>query len=561
MKLTPQVTGLLTQAGLDPGSAVERTEWRRFLELVSEALTERDQSGDDTHRQLLEFARATRDSIAVRDLSGRYLLVNRAWHQLLGVETSPVGRTLLELEECHSTTARKLHDAHQQFVASGEESSLRNLDLEHLSDRMISVQLSFSLIRAQDGQPVATLTVGHDVTELVAARESAEATAAAKVELVATMSHEIRTPLNGIIVSSTVLLDSALTSEQQRLCSIIRSSGEVLLGLINSVLDYSRLECGQMTLERRDFELGRLLRETVSMLELQAREKGLELDLTIDDRVPPYVTGDPGRLQQVLLNLIGNAVKFTARGSVRVAVSREHDALASNLLRFEVSDTGIGINPGSIDRLFRLFSQVDPAVSRQHGGSGLGLAISRRLVKLMQGEIGVQSTPGAGSSFWFTAALTPAERVARQPQAPISTALAPGAFAPLAVLVAEDNRVSLELLLRVLKRLGVDADVAENGCDALLATARRSYDLIFMDCQMPEMDGYEATREIRAREAQVGESVMIVALTANALPGDREKCLAAGMDNYIAKPFQIPEIEAALRTALSRRKTGCMLPA
>jgi signal transduction histidine kinase/CheY-like chemotaxis protein len=396
--------------------------------------------------------------------------------------------------------------------------------------------------------------------DLVEARDAALEAARQKAEFLANMSHEIRTPMNGVVGMTSLLLQTDQTAEQREFTDTISTSADALMTIINDILDFSKIEAGRLAFERLDFELEPTVESAVHLLAERAAAKNIELVLMVEPSVPTALCGDAGRWRQVIVNLVGNAVKFTERGEVVVRVSLEKETPADALVRVEVRDTGIGIAEIAQPHLFEAFTQADGSITRKFGGTGLGLAISKRLVELMGGTIGVRSLDGQGATFWFTARFekqtggpqTSGPRAAGVPcPADASRASAPRGRSTR-VLVAEDNRVNQKVVLLQLRQLGYPADGVANGAEVLEALTRIPYGLVLMDCQMPQVDGYEATRLIRRREASGPRRIPIIAMTAHALAGDRDKCLQAGMDDYISKPVDM----AALDVILARWDAG-----
>lgn len=390
--------------------------------------------------------------------------------------------------------------------------------------------------------------------ELIATRDQALELARIKSEFLANMSHEIRTPLNGILGMAELVLETEVSPQQEKMLRTVRSSADTLLNIINDILDFSKIEAGQLSLEQIPLDVRTVVEDVFQLLHQRAFAKNLTLSHHIDPAIPTKVLGDPLRLKQVLINLVGNAVKFTSKGEVKVVIAVEGSGDRGLRLRFSVQDTGIGIAEEQRHQLFKAFTQADTSTTRRFGGTGLGLVISQRIIQALGGEIEVQSVLGVGSNFHFTvlfAALAVEEHVVEHRL--IETASDTIAANRPVILVVEDNETNQELIQLQLHRLGYQSRIARNGVEAVAAASAVFYPVILMDCQMPEMDGYEATRQIRSRQ-RAGKRSRIIALTANVMKEDRDKCFEAGMDSYLSKPVTIAKLREMLEETNSTRE-------
>ncbi|HWX56821.1 MAG TPA: PAS domain S-box protein [Verrucomicrobiae bacterium] len=510
--------------------------------------TEAEQRHHDLMDQLWE-------SYVETDLRGQVIFVNKAYCKMHGVSRD-------DREGAHYKTlytpemTSKFREVYSGVYRTGEPAKLDYSMTLH-NGREVFNEQSISLRRDAQGNPVMFMTIVRDAferhqyeMELVKARQAAEAANKTKDEFLANMSHEIRTPLNGVIGMLELAGDPGLSSQHAEFIGLAGSAAGSLLSVVNDILDYSKIAAGKLELERTEFDLADTVAQALGIMSLNALKKGLSLTSHLTPDVPRFVLGDPVRLKQVLLNLLGNAIKFTRHGQIALNVQLEKAQQGKAELKFSITDSGIGIPPEKQKMIFEAFSQADASTTRQFGGTGLGLVIASRIVQFMGGNLWVESEIDKGSTFHFTAILDIADGPGLQPAGPVPAERVTAASRELKILLAEDNLVNQKLAVWLLKKLGHQVVVAGNGVEALARLKEQTFDLVFMDVQMPEMDGFTAAAAIRLLEKGTGARMPIVAMTAHAMKGDRERCLDAGMDDYISKPISAQSIQATLARVL-----------
>ncbi|UOF02917.1 hybrid sensor histidine kinase/response regulator [Bdellovibrio reynosensis] len=516
--------------------------------LVAMIMVLRDNAGRKKAEQdLNQFFNVSIDLLAMADTKGYFRKINPAFVELLGYSAE---------EFCSKPAIEFIHP-------DDVESTIREIQRQAKGHTVMSFENRY---RCKDGSykwlswrsvPVGDITYGtaRDITEskkiaeeLQNAKLAAETASKAKSEFLANMSHEIRTPLNGIIGMTDLLNETQLNSEQKNFAQIIQESGTALLSILNGILDLSKIEAGKIVLESTEFDVRELLTRYSHLLKGSLKSKNLDLQIFVDPKIPHVLQGDSNRIGQILLNLLGNAVKFTEKGHISVAATLQSTQGSTATLRFEVQDTGIGMTNAQTKQLFQPFTQGDGSTSRKYGGTGLGLSISKRLAELMDGKIGVESEAGKGSTFWFTVDVTFDLEATAGKKSSAKTEVATKSFTvSKKILVVEDNLVNQTIIISMLKGLGHKVDVASNGCEAVKVYKNYAYDLILMDCQMPEMDGYTATEKIREIQNESSEAkIPILAFTANVMTEDEERCRKCGMDDILAKPVTLDALKQAM---------------
>lgn len=490
-----------------------------------------------------------------KDTQLKYQIVNQQFAELAGIPSDQIaGKMIHEVFPGYENSdyLEKEYDVLKNGIA------LYDLEEElTFKDWKRWINSNIAPIRNLENQIVGLIGISWDITErklheeeLQKSNELAVAGTLAKNEFIASVSHEFRTPMNGILGLSEILKNSPLAPDQVDLLNGIISSAENLLVLLNDVLDFSAIEAGKMEMDYQPFMLDRVMEDISLVMKMKAAEKSLLFDIVIEEMVPNLLIGDSQRFRQIMINLTNNAVKFTEHGKIAVHVSLVKLSGNSAHLRFEVSDTGIGIAPDALNSLFRVFSRIKPSKARQQSGTGLGLSICKKLTELMGGRIGVESSLGKGSLFWFTLPFTLS--ILHKNRSQEDQPAASSCFKQKLVLVAEDNAINQRIVSYHLQKMGFEVELAIDGQQALEKYHTRNFDLVVLDIQMPLMDGYQVAKAIRQEEQGSMRHLPIIALTANAMKGDRESYLEAGMDDYVSKPFTYATLEKVISKALCR---------
>jgi PAS domain S-box-containing protein len=519
------------------------------MELMNNVVSEKD----DVFAKFFEISP---DLLCILDKHGKILKLNKQWELVLGFTMEEI--YLMNFSDLLHPLDRETIDEiiKDENVVIYTKKFLRKDGNYRWFEYKMVPNIDVIFVSARDITHMKIIE-----SELLKAKENAESANNLKSQFLANMSHEIRTPLNGIMGFLDLIYQTELNSEQKELIKDVRVSSEILLYLINDILDFSKIEAGKLSLEDYDFSLRSLIEDAASMFIPKCLEKNIKINTLINANVPDWVRGDPLRLRQVINNLMSNAVKFTDKGSIKLQVDVIKKAKDYNLIKFVVSDTGIGIKSDDIKKLFKPFSQVEAITMRKCNGTGLGLAISKEIVNIMGGEISVNSTFGKGTAFTFTAKIkVETNEVDLKPKLINRTLCSEEVRLKLksicgqkkiSLLVVEDNEIDIKLLTKVISNWGFLYDVAKNGYEAVEAFKKTRYDIILMDCKLPVMDGYTCVQEIREIEGD-SRHTWIIAITAHALTGDRKKCLESGMDDYITKPLNFELVFKKILDAIER---------
>nr|WP_202887514.1 PAS domain S-box protein [Cohnella zeiphila] len=518
----------------------------QIVDITSNKLTE--QKLQESVERYTSLKKYNHDAIISFDLQGNIMNGNAMAERLTGQRVSDLIGTSIAAIIGEDKLSRILAD-NEPF--NEIEGSINHVP--HIEGYLVEVLVTIAPIIVNN-RSIGFYLLIKDITEqkkLLIEKEAAERTNEVKSEFLAMMSHEIRTPMNGVIGMTDLLLDTPLDEEQREYVSIIRKSGDTLLAIINDILDFSKVESGNAELSEEPFNLTAAIAETFDTLMPKALEKNLTLNVAINPGIPQTVIGDPLKIRQILMNLMGNAIKFTPEGSIAVTVDRADVEGDRVRIHFAVKDTGIGVPEDKLPYLFEPFYQADHFMVRQAGGTGLGLAITRKLVELMDGEIRCEPNPGGGTIFSFHVLMS-AETLPAVVETEERLEIVPAQDETLRILIAEDNDVNRRVLIRMVEKLGYRPDAVCNGVEVLEEIQKKSYDIVFMDIQMPVMNGMEATRILR-QTIGPGELPYIVAVTANALVGDRERYMNSGMNEYISKPLQSSAVAAVIRKCLESK--------
>lgn len=547
-KIDTAYIALLTLLLLACAVGIWTLQLRKQVSKQTQLLHDKGEREDILETVTREIVSSSHDFIYTIDFEGRFLSINNAGLRMTGYSRKETENlTIYDLLDppVQRRVKAVLKRAHRTPKAVFE------VQIRRKDGTRIWVEASAGFVR-RNGKPVCAFGVLHDIEaskqiqkELTKARDAAEETTKAKSDFLATISHEIRTPMNGIIGMSDLMLKDDIPESVREYGETIHQCAQDLLSLINDILDLSKAEAGKLTLEPKPFNLSTTLHRTATFLRPNADAKGIELRTNISNNIPTLI-GDPVRLRQIVFNLLGNALKFTEEGHVTLTARIKKLTSETATIRIQVSDTGIGIPESVKPKLFQPFVQAESSDSRRYGGSGLGLKICREIANLMGGELGFESSEGKGSTFWFVATFQIAKnKVPQHTRTQPSSRNRSWNDSPIKVLVAEDFPANQQLIGLQLASLGLKADIVANGKQVISAVSKTKYDVILMDCQMPELDGFETTQKLR--EDPENKDIYIVALTANAMKGDRERCLAAGMDAYISKPTSPEEILETLQ--------------